>query len=90
MTREAIANRPLKDLCSERWLAGRDARGLALDAPFEGDALLEMAEEIVDALNYLEVIGRQHGGQWYTYCQICLEAIWTKIAEAARAEAKQP
>lgn len=90
MTRESIANRSLVDLCLERWQAGRDARGLALDEPFDGDPLTEMAEEIIDARNYLEVIGRAHGGAWFISCQVWLDAVWSKIVEAARAEAKQP
>jgi hypothetical protein len=37
-----------------RWAAGREERGLAKDAPFQGNPLLEAEEELLDAANYFE------------------------------------
>jgi hypothetical protein len=47
--------RPLHQVAAERWLAGRKARGLAPDAPFDGDPVAELAEELADAYNYVNV-----------------------------------
>ena len=39
----------------DRWIAVRQERGLEPDAPFQGDPLAELEEELLDAANYLEV-----------------------------------
>jgi hypothetical protein len=42
-----------------RWDEGREERGLDPDAPFVGHPVAEFEEEILDALNYLEVMFQQ-------------------------------
>ena len=82
----------LDDLCRQRWQAGRAARGLSDDAPFEGDPLVELAEEIVDALNYCGVamarteIELQH--IWLEELQNTLRTAWSELESALDAEGR--
>jgi hypothetical protein len=48
----------IADAATDRWRAGRAARGLAPDAPFQGDPIQELAEELADAWNYVYIAGR--------------------------------
>lgn len=43
--------------CKVRWIAGRRARGRALEAPFDGDPVAEALEEAIDLVNYLREEG---------------------------------
>ncbi len=49
-----------EEMRRERWKAGREERGLAADAPFEGEPIREMQEEIADAGNYLDQIAARY------------------------------
>ena len=71
----------------ERWLAGRQERGLDLDAPFQGgDPAQEFLEEVLDASNYLwqmelrnqvsEEVGRRARGmlfELYSMAKMAME-----------------
>lgn len=57
-----LAKQPLHHLtieaaCKVRWIAGRRARGRALEAPFDGDPVAEALEEAIDLVNYLREEG---------------------------------
>lgn len=61
----ACTERPLCEVSlgharERRWKAGRRARGLVADEPFNGDPLSELYEELVDALNYIDAHLQQH------------------------------
>lgn len=47
----------VEDGCRVRWAQGRRERGLAEDAPFQGDALEEALPEGLDLVTYLRQAG---------------------------------
>lgn len=47
----------IEEACAVRWMSGRRARGMPLDAPFAGEPLAEAFEEAIDLVSYLRVDG---------------------------------
>lgn len=50
----------IQDAARLRWQHGRVERGLAEDAPFEGDPIAELRAELADAWNYV-CVAEGHG-----------------------------
>lgn len=54
-TKEELLTRPWEELCKERWDRGRPNYRADDDAPFVGDPVVELMEELLDAYNYCRV-----------------------------------
>lgn len=90
INRRTILSTPLHDLRRARGEAGRTARGRQPGAPFIGDPLTELAEEIIDGLNYCDEARQQAAFRSSRHhidtISRMLEATWTYLLAVVRAE----
>lgn len=60
-TKQELLTRPWEELCKERWDRGRPNYRSDETTPFVGDPIVELMEELLDALNYCrEAQGQLH------------------------------
>lgn len=90
MTRRDIPTLDMEQFRKDRWAAGRAARGLAADAPFQGDPFVELVEELADALNYCSE-ARQQVKTGFAIGQLAcaesaLRAAWMHLSAAVQEE----
>lgn len=81
---ERLHQIPLERARRQRYFHGRQERGLRPGDPFQGDALAEAHEEIVDALNY--VAEARLAGRANPLVLDHLERVFTDAAELLAAE----